>query len=111
MTTPTPGTRDFPASAREGVGLDQQAALRFAADRLARDFEGVCGSETSHHARDAAVAGPGGSEPGTGVNPAAIAAMAERGIDISAVRPIRDEVERRVLDLVAEPQVVSSATS
>jgi hypothetical protein len=43
MTTPTPGTRDFPASAREGIGLDQQVALRFA-DRLARDFEGVCGS-------------------------------------------------------------------
>ena len=102
-----------------------------------------------HHAGDAAVAWSGGSEPGEQVNPAAIAAMKERGIDISgeypkpwtdevvraadvvitmgcgdacpvfpgkryeewtlddpaaldvaAVRPIRDEIERRVLTLL-----------
>jgi protein-tyrosine-phosphatase len=102
-----------------------------------------------HHADDAAVAWSGGSEPGDRVNPAAIAAMKERGIDISgeypkpwtdeivraadvvitmgcgdacpvfpgkryeewtlhdpaglevaAVRPIRDEIERRVLRLL-----------
>ena len=99
---------------------------------------------------DNAVAWSGGSEPGIEVNPAAIAAMAERGIDISGefpkpwtdetvraadvvvtmgcgdacpifpgkryenwdvddpagqdvedVRPIRDEVERRVRTLMA----------
>ncbi|GAA0237041.1 arsenate reductase ArsC [Cryptosporangium japonicum] len=102
-------------------------------------------------AGDAAVAWSGGSEPGIQVNPAAVAAMAERGIDISsefpkpwtdetvraadvvitmgcgdacpifpgkryeewvlddpagedltAVRPIRDEIERRVRALLAE---------
>jgi arsenate reductase (thioredoxin) len=107
-----------------------------------------------HHAGDAAVAWSGGSEPGSEVNPAAIAAMAERGIDISgefpkpwtdeivraadvvitmgcgdacpvfpgkryeewvlddpadkdlpAVRPIRDEIERRVLALLEELHV------
>ena len=105
----------------------------------------------AHHAGDAAVAWSGGSEPGDQVNPAAVAAMAERGIDISkeypkpwtdeivraadvvitmgcgdacpifpgkryqdwvlsdpagqpleSVRPVRDEIERRVLDLLAE---------
>ena len=104
-----------------------------------------------HYAGDAAVASSGGSEPGAQVNPAAIAAMKERGIDISseypkpwtdeivraadvvitmgcgdacpvfpgqryaewtlddpagldvtAVRPIRDEIERRVLTLLDE---------
>ena len=103
----------------------------------------------THHAGDAAVAWSGGSEPGDQVNPSAIAAMKERGIDISteypkpwtdeivraadvvitmgcgdacpvfpgkryeewtlddpagldvaAVRPIRDEIERRVLTLL-----------
>ena len=103
----------------------------------------------THHAGDAAVAWSGGSEPGDQVNPSAVAAMKERGIDISteypkpwtdeivraadvvitmgcgdacpvfpgkryeewtlddpagldvaAVRPIRDEIERRVLTLL-----------
>lgn len=49
-----------------------------------------------HHAGDAAVAWSGGSEPGTQVNPAAIEAMRERGIDISAEypKPWTDEVVR-----------------
>lgn len=104
-----------------------------------------------HHAGGRAIAWSGGSEPGDAVNPAAVAAMAERGIDISgeypkpwtdevvqaadavitmgcgdacpifpgkkyeewtledphgkdvdAVRPVRDEIERRVLGLLAE---------
>lgn len=108
-----------------------------------------------HLAGDAAVAWSGGSEPGDEVNPAAVEAMAERGIDISheypkpwtdeivraadvvitmgcgdacpifpghryeewvlddpqgqdvaAVRPIRDEIERRVHRLLAELEVV-----
>ncbi len=105
----------------------------------------------THLAGDAAVAWSGGSEPGNEINPAAVAAMSERGIDISheypkpwtdeivqaadvvitmgcgdacpifpgrryedwnlddpagmgvaAVRPIRDEIERRVRTLLAE---------
>ncbi|WP_223396621.1 arsenate reductase ArsC [Nocardioides rotundus] len=105
----------------------------------------------THHAGDAAIAWSGGTEPGNEVNPAAVAAMAERGIDISTefpkpwtdetvraadvvvsmgcgdacpvfpgktyldwdledpdgltvddVRPIRDDVERRVLGLIAD---------
>jgi arsenate reductase (thioredoxin) len=111
-----------------------------------------------HHAGDAAIAWSGGSEPGEQVNPAAIAAMKERGIDISgdypkpwtdeivraadvvitmgcgdacpvfpgkryeewtlddpagldvaAVRPIRDEIERRVLHLLDQLSVPADA--
>ncbi len=111
-----------------------------------------------HLAGDAAVAWSGGSEPGSQVNPAAIEAMRERGIDISAefpkpwtdevvraadvvvtmgcgdacpfypgkryvdwvlddpagksveqVRPVRDEIERRVRDLLASLRVPLSA--
>jgi protein-tyrosine-phosphatase len=107
-----------------------------------------------HLARDGAIAWSGGSEPGREVNPAALAVMAEVGIDISgefpkpwtdeivraadvvvtmgcgdacpifpgkryedwpledpagqgaeAVRPIRDEIERRVRALLAELDV------
>ncbi|MDG4786680.1 arsenate reductase ArsC [Micromonospora sp. WMMD1102] len=49
-----------------------------------------------HLAGDRAVAWSGGSEPGTEVNPAAVAAMAERGIDISTEypKPWTDEVVR-----------------
>ena len=50
----------------------------------------------SHLAGDAAVAWSGGSEPGAEVNPAAIEAMRERGIDISAEfpKPWTDETVR-----------------
>lgn len=49
-----------------------------------------------HHVGDRAVAWSGGSEPGDLVNPVAIAAMAERGIDISGEypKPWTDEVVR-----------------
>jgi protein-tyrosine-phosphatase len=205
------------------ITLDQSVALKTAATRLARDFDGVFNAETierflhssydqfaghatianflpllaerfarerlhalarveglhvdgkptvlflcvhnagrsqmalgffEHYAGEHAVAWSGGSEPGEQVNPAAIAAMAERGIDIAraypkpwtdeivraadvvitmgcgdacpifpgkryeewvlddpagkdvaAVRPVRDEIERRVLDLLAELEV------
>jgi len=109
-----------------------------------------------HLAGDRAVAWSGGSEPGNEVNPAAVAAMAERGIDIAgelpkpgtdeivraadvvvtmgcgdacpllpgkryedwvlddpagqgvdAIRPIRDEIERRVRVLLADLQVTA----
>lgn len=108
----------------------------------------------THLAGEAAVAWSGGSEPATSVNPAAVEAMRERGIDISteypkpwtdevvraadavismgcgdacpifpgkryeewvlddpagldvaAVRPVRDEIERRVRVLLAELEV------
>jgi arsenate reductase (thioredoxin) len=104
------------------------------------------------------VAWSGGSEPGESINPAAVAVMAERGIDISKeypkpwtdeivqaadvvvtmgcgdacpifpgrryeewvlddpagqtvedVRPIRDEIERRVRQLLAELEVPARA--
>lgn len=214
-----PDVADF---VRPDLSVDQQLALRTAAARLAREFDGTYNTETierflftsydqfasassipnylpllaerfarqrlqalarveglhsdgrpvvlflcTHNAGrsqmalgfltqlagDTVVAWSGGSEPGNEVNPAAIAAMAERGIDISgeypkpwtdevvraadvvvtmgcgdacpvfpgtryenwelddpagqgvdAVRPIRDEIERRVRRLLAELQ-------
>jgi arsenate reductase (thioredoxin) len=50
----------------------------------------------NHLAGGRAVAYSGGSEPGERVNPAAVAAMAEVGIDIAGARPKRwsDEVVR-----------------
>ena len=50
----------------------------------------------THLAGDHAIAWSGGSEPGTRINPAAIEAMAERGIDISGEypKPSTDEVVR-----------------
>jgi arsenate reductase len=111
-----------------------------------------------HLAGDAAVAWSGGSEPGTEINPSAVAAMKERGVDITGefpkpwtdevvraadvvvtmgcgdacsifpgkqylnwilddpagqsvddVRPIRDEIERRVRALLAELQVPAAS--
>jgi protein-tyrosine-phosphatase len=49
-----------------------------------------------HLAGDRAVAWSGGSEPGHQVNPSAVAAMAERGIDISGEfpKPWTDEIVR-----------------
>lgn len=49
-----------------------------------------------HHAGDRAVAWSGGSEPGSQVNPAAIEAMKEVGIDISGEfpKPWTDEIVR-----------------
>jgi len=113
-----------------------------------------------HYAGDGAIAWSGGSEPGEQVNPAAVEAMRERGIDISgefpkpwtdevvqaadvvitmgcgdacpvfpgkryeewvltdpngldtgSVRPIRDEVEHRVLALLAELEVPVAAAA
>ena len=112
----------------------------------------------NHLAGDDAVGWSGGSEPGTEINPAAVAVMAEVGIDIrqefpkpwteeivraadvvvtmgcgdacpvfpgkryldwelddpagqgvDAVRPIRDDIERRVRGLLAELQVAVSS--
>ncbi len=41
----------------------------------------------THLARDRAVGYSGGSEPAEQINPSAVAAMAERGIDITAEQP------------------------
>lgn len=234
MTTqPPPPTASTipmsPASQHLDIPLDRQGALKGAAERLARELDGVYGAATierfpitsydefaeratvvtflpllaerfarqrlqalarveghhkdgkpvvlflcaqnagrsqmalgffQHHAGDRAVAWSGGSEPTTTINPSAVAAMAERGIDISteypkywtdevvrapdvvvsmgcgdacpvfpgeryeewtvddpadlpvaAVRPIRDEVERRILALLAELDVPSRTTA
>jgi protein-tyrosine-phosphatase len=56
-----------------------------------------------HLAGDRAVAWSGGSEPGTQVNPAAVAAMAERGIDITGEfpKPWTDEIVRAADVVVA----------
>jgi protein-tyrosine-phosphatase len=43
----------------------------------------------AHHAGDQATVYSGGSEPADQVNPAAVAAMAEKGIDITAEQPKR----------------------
>jgi protein-tyrosine-phosphatase len=50
----------------------------------------------THLAGDTAIAWSGGSEPGTAINPSAVAAMAERGIDITSEypKPWTDEVVR-----------------
>jgi protein-tyrosine-phosphatase len=50
----------------------------------------------THLAADAAIGWSGGSEPGIDINPAAVAAMAERGIDITDEypKPWTDEVVR-----------------
>ncbi len=161
MTEPTMAT----APPYAQITLDQTVALKTAATRLSRDFDGTFGVETierflhssydqfagqatiatflpllaerfarqrlqalakveglSHdgkptvlflcthnagrsqmamgffqrYAGDAAVAWSGGSEPGVEVNPAAVAAMIERGIDISGEypKPWTDEVVR-----------------
>ncbi|MEU0077612.1 arsenate reductase ArsC [Micromonospora tulbaghiae] len=57
----------------------------------------------THLAGEHAIAWSGGSEPGIGINPAAIAAMAERGIDISEEfpKPWTDEVVRAADVVVA----------
>lgn len=142
------------------VGSDDafDAALRDLADRVDRQAPAIHPGDNDDRAvpraGDGAVAWSGGSEPGNTVNPAAIAAMSERGIDIAgefpkpwtdeivraadvvitmgcgdacpvfpgkryldwtlddpagqgvdAVRPIRDEIERRVRELLAELDV------
>ncbi|MFC9693902.1 three-helix bundle dimerization domain-containing protein [Kribbella sp. NPDC056951] len=57
-----------------------------------------------HLTGDNAVAWSGGTEPGIDINAAAVAAMTERGIDISGEypKPWTDEIERRVRRLLGE---------
>jgi protein-tyrosine-phosphatase len=134
----------------EGLANDGRAAVLFLCTHNAGRSQMAMGFFT-HHAGEAGIAWSGGTEPGHQVNPAAVAAMAERGIDISGeypkpwteevvraadavismgcgdacpifpgkryedwdlddpdglaleeVRPIRDDIERRVLILISE---------
>ncbi len=134
----------------EGKGHDGRPVVLFLCTHNAGRSQMALGFFT-HVAGVSAVAWSGGSEPATTINPAAVTAMAERGIDIAAeypkpwtdevvraadvvitmgcgdacpvfpgrryeewilddpnglavddVRPIRDEIERRVRALVAE---------
>ncbi|GIJ52401.1 hypothetical protein Val02_92870 [Virgisporangium aliadipatigenens] len=73
-----------PTTWHRDLSIDQQLALKTALGFF------------THLAGDAAVAWSGGSEPGVEVNPSAVAAMAERGIDISGEypKPWTDEIVR-----------------
>jgi arsenate reductase len=137
----------------EGLAHDSKPIVLFLCTHNAGRSQMALGF-FQHHARDAAVAWSGGSEPGDEVNPAAIEAMRERGIDVSgeypkpwtdevvraadvvitmgcgdacpvfpgkkyeewtlddpagldvtSVRPIRDEIERRILALLNELEI------
>lgn len=141
----------------EGKGHDGKPVVLFLCTHNAGRSQMALGFFT-HLAGDAAVAWSGGSEPGDEINPAAVEAMAERGVDISgeypkpwtdeivraadvvismgcgdacpvfpgrryeewrlddpagmgvdAVRPIRDDIERRVRGLLAELGVTVEA--
>lgn len=140
----------------EGKGADGTPVVLFLCVHNAGRSQMALGF-FNHHAGDQAVAWSGGSEPGDQVNSSAVAAMAERGIDIAQeypkpwtdeivqaadvvvtmgcgdacpyfpgkryedwelgdpaglevadVRPIRDEIERRVLTLLDEIGVSAS---
>ena len=141
----------------EGKSNDGKPTVLFLCTHNAGRSQMALGFFT-HIAGDGAVAWSGGSEPGNEINAAAVAAMAERGIDISgeypkpwtdeivqaadvvitmgcgdacpvfpgrryeewklddpagmgvdAVRPIRDDIERRVRALLAELEVPARA--
>lgn len=141
----------------EGKSNDGKPTVLFLCTHNAGRSQMALGFFT-HFAGDAAVAWSGGSEPGNEINTAAVAAMAERGIDISgeypkpwtdeivqaadvvitmgcgdacpvfpgrryeewklddpagmgvdAVRPIRDDIERRVRQLLDELEVPARA--
>jgi protein-tyrosine-phosphatase len=79
----------------EGRSRDGRPVVLFLCTHNAGRSQMALGFLT-HLAGDAAVAWSGGSEPGVQINPAAIAAMAERGIDISGEypKPWTDEVVR-----------------
>nr|WP_269459500.1 arsenate reductase ArsC [Micromonospora coxensis] len=140
----------------EGHHLDGRPVVLFLCTHNAGRSQMALGFLT-HLAGDRAVAWSGGSEPAGQVSPAAVAAMAERGIDISeefpkpwtdevvraadvvvtmgcgdacpvfpgtryenwdlddpagldlaGVRPIRDEIERRVRRLLDELRITTS---
>ncbi len=77
----------------EGKSSDGKPIVLFLCTHNAGRSQMAMGFFT-HLAGDGAVAWSGGSEPGNEVNPAAVQAMAERGIDISGEypKPWTDEV-------------------
>jgi len=79
----------------EGLGTDARPVVLFLCMHNAGRSQMALGF-FQHLAGDNAIAWSGGSEPGIEINPAAIAAMAERGIDISGEypKPWTDEVVR-----------------
>ena len=79
----------------EGLHDDGKPTVLFLCTHNAGRSQMALGFFT-HLAGDAAVAWSGGSEPGHQVNPAAVAAMRERGIDISSEfpKPWTDETVR-----------------
>jgi protein-tyrosine-phosphatase len=79
----------------EGLHDDGKPTVLFLCTHNAGRSQMAMGFFT-HLAGDTAVAWSGGSEPGASVNPAAVAAMAERGIDISREfpKPWTDETVR-----------------
>ena len=79
----------------EGKSSDGKPIVLFLCTHNAGRSQMAMGFFT-HLAGGAAVAWSGGSEPGNEVNPAAIEAMAERGIDISGEypKPWTDEIVR-----------------
>lgn len=86
--------RDTSAAEHDGV-VDAMPTVLFLCVHNAGRSQMALGFFT-HLAGDAAVAWSGGSEPGKEVNPAAIEAMRERGIDISREypKPWTDDVVR-----------------
>ncbi|MGD9961751.1 arsenate reductase ArsC [Nocardioides sp.] len=79
----------------ESLATDGRAAVLFLCTHNAGRSQMAMGF-FAHHAGEAGIAWSGGTEPGIEVNPAAVAAMAERGIDISHEypKPWTDEVVR-----------------
>ena len=79
----------------EGLSHDERPTVLFLCTHNAGRSQMALGFFT-HLAGEQAVAWSGGSEPASEVNPAAVAAMAEVGIDISAEfpKPWTDEVVR-----------------
>jgi arsenate reductase len=79
----------------EGRSTDTRPIVLFLCTHNAGRSQMAMGFFT-HLAGDSALAWSGGSEPGIDVNPAAVAAMRERGIDISREfpKPWTDEIVR-----------------
>jgi arsenate reductase len=79
----------------EGKGDDSRPVVLFLCVQNAGRSQMALGF-FQHLAGDAAIGWSGGSEPSSHINPAAIAAMAERGIDIAEEypKPWTDEVVR-----------------
>ncbi|HEX6471757.1 MAG TPA: arsenate reductase ArsC [Streptosporangiaceae bacterium] len=92
---PAPTERPHAPAGAEGRRHDGRPVVLFLCTHNAGRSQMALGFFTSL-AGDRAVAWSGGSEPGTEVNPVAVAAMAERGIDISREfpKPWTDEVVR-----------------